>query len=129
MIVFCDKLVDLEPRYDSAKSFYGKATIAFNPNKVELISYTTRICNYSETTKMLQFNPSFQNSRTTRRHVWEFIHFVEDECGAYNLTGVCQRIMRRHKIKSFRQFCDEIEYVDLARNVFKKVGDQYSIGI
>ena len=60
---------ELETRYDSRKSFYGKATLRMDGNKLVLISYSTKVATI-EDGKAVVFGT---HSPTTLRHIKEFL--------------------------------------------------------
>lgn len=59
----------LEIKYDSAISFYGKATVSLNENILTLKSYNTVVA------KIIKNKPLVENtySQTTLRHIKEFL--------------------------------------------------------
>lgn len=67
---------ELKPRYDSAKSFYGKAKIVRQKDHVSLYSYKTLVA-------MIEFddsgfrayitNDEYLLTKTTMRHIKEFL--------------------------------------------------------
>lgn len=61
---------ELTTRYDSCKSFYGKAQIEDEGDEVKLYSYGTLAATYNKKTR----EPTVYNlcSQTTTRHVKEF---------------------------------------------------------
>lgn len=62
---------DLKPIYDNAKSFYNKAVITRDLNKIILTSYSTEVCYIN-----LQENKPYilnTQSQTTIRHIKEFL--------------------------------------------------------
>lgn len=64
-------ITELQARFDSRKSFYGKAQIEYNNGEANLLSYGT-LC---ATVKagVLSLTDSWNYSQTTRRHVNEFV--------------------------------------------------------
>lgn len=65
------KIYELSARYDSRKSFYGKARIIENGGNIILQSYNTEVCGIDE-------NGGFHRywngeSATTMRHINEFL--------------------------------------------------------
>jgi hypothetical protein len=67
---------DLEPRYDSRKSFYGKAKIEADYPVVKLWSYSTNVATITfngqpEDSGTLQVFGTYSN--TTLRHIKEFM--------------------------------------------------------
>ena len=72
-------IFDLNTRFDSRKSFYGKAKVVEDGNTITLLSYNqeaARIVN-GKLEKLYAWN----YSATTRRHCWEFVKQfgVEDQ--------------------------------------------------
>ena len=64
---------NLEPRYDSRKSFYGKAVVKTEDEKVfTLYSYNTKVCEIDNDTVRL-YNVANLFSSTTLRHIKEFL--------------------------------------------------------
>ena len=64
-------IMELCPYYDSAKSFYGKATVVEIENDVFLVSYDTVVAFFNRETKIAQVVDTF--SQTTLRHIKEFL--------------------------------------------------------
>ena len=73
-------LCELAARFDSRKSFYGKAQVAQDENESTLYSYNTQVAKVDKT-GMLTLFPAWNYSQTTRRHVREFVKQfnVEDQ--------------------------------------------------
>lgn len=73
-------LCELAARFDSRKSFYGKAQVAQDENDSILYSYNTKVAQVDKTGKLTLF-PVWNYSLTTRRHVREFVKQfnVEDQ--------------------------------------------------
>ena len=72
-----EKIVELTPRFDSAKSFYGKAKVMTkeydNFTAYILISYTTEVASYEVYKNgftVCMINGKY--SQTTTRHIKEF---------------------------------------------------------
>ena len=65
------KIFELSPRYDSRKSFYGKAHVIEQPDgTLQLMSYETIVC---ELTPSNVFRMIWDGrSQTTSRHIKEF---------------------------------------------------------
>lgn len=64
-------MYELSARYDSRKSFYGKAKVMVNENVETLFSYDTEVAKIASGTLFIR--SGFWNySQTTRRHVKEF---------------------------------------------------------
>jgi hypothetical protein len=60
---------DLEPRYDSRKSFYGKARVEKDKGKLTLFSYNTRVAEIENGKPIVHG----KYSSTTLRHIKEFL--------------------------------------------------------
>ena len=60
---------ELTPRYDSAKSFYGKAWVEEEADEISLISYSTKVA-IIKNGKVAVFGTY---SNTTLRHIKEFL--------------------------------------------------------
>lgn len=73
-------LCELAARFDSRKSFYGKAQVAQDENESTLYSYNTQVAKVDKNGKLTLF-PAWNYSQTTRRHVREFVKQfnVEDQ--------------------------------------------------
>jgi hypothetical protein len=70
-------IYNLESRYDSRASFYGKAKVIDFGTKLSLISYNTEVAVYDKETRELEIKASeYSNqgkySQTTSRHIREF---------------------------------------------------------
>ena len=65
-------LCELAARFDSRKSFYGKAQVAQDENDSILYSYNTQVAKVDKNGKLTLF-PAWNYSQTTRRHVNEFV--------------------------------------------------------
>lgn len=68
-------IYELFPRYDTRKSFYGKAHIIETSKTIKLKSYDTIILQYSKQTKTIKFlcRDPWAFSQTTNRHINEFL--------------------------------------------------------
>jgi hypothetical protein len=64
-------IYELETRYDSRKSFYGKAKVEVTSDRITLISYTTKVAFINKTNNTCTLNGVY--SRTTIRHIKEFL--------------------------------------------------------
>lgn len=68
-------LYELQPQFDSRKSFYGKANVYKKGNKLVLISYATEVAeinpNADENQPKIKINGWY--SYTTARHINEFL--------------------------------------------------------
>lgn len=70
-------LVELEPVYDSRKSFYGKAQVMIKKDKLELYSYSTLVAEIErEDNKCKVFldGEGGLYSPTTLRHIKDFLY-------------------------------------------------------
>jgi len=68
------KSYELEPKHDSAKSFYRKARVEFLPDGDEiLISYETPVALWVKFDNTMVLQHVAQYSATTLRHVKEFL--------------------------------------------------------
>lgn len=103
-----DKFFNLEPRYDGKKSFYGKAIVVItnNDKTLELWSYETRVATFNYTTYQLELSGAY--SMTTKRHIREFMHLLEDQYGCHGMFRVIEEISKTNKIRSFREFLDRV---------------------
>lgn len=73
----------LEPKRDRAKSFYKKAKLEREKNKIRLVSYNTNILEYDTLIKEITFLTTNENhfTQTTIRHIKEFLYqFTEYVC-------------------------------------------------
>lgn len=62
----------LETRYDSRKSFYGKAVVAVRDGYTELLSYGTLVARIYDG-NLVKLYPAWDASQTTLRHVKEYL--------------------------------------------------------
>lgn len=71
----------LEPKRDNALSFYKKAKLERDNNKIRLVSYNTNILEYDTLTKELTFLTTNENhfTQTTNRHIKEFLYQFTDK--------------------------------------------------
>lgn len=60
----------LEPRYDSRKSFYGKAKTYKTDKGIELLSYGTKVAEIKNSGEVIIYG---FYSQTTTRHIKEFL--------------------------------------------------------
>jgi hypothetical protein len=65
------RIYELSARYDSRKSFYGKAHVIENSGKLILKSYDTEVCGIDENGVFHRYWSG--ESSTTMRHINEFI--------------------------------------------------------
>lgn len=72
---------ELTPRYDSRKSFYGKAHIKETPKFYTLISYDTEILKLNKETQELTFlcRSEWAFTQTTNRHINDFLKQYTNE--------------------------------------------------
>ena len=97
----------LEPRYDSRKSFYGKAIVKQKNGIIVLQSYETDVATFNpESGKMTLCANSWAYSMTTRRHVWEFMRQI-DEANKTHLCDFYSAWMMQKSKRSFAGFCRE----------------------
>lgn len=61
---------ELQARFDSRKSFYGKAHVEEEGNTKTLLSYCTKVARVTD--GKLELLPMWNCSMTTRRHCAEF---------------------------------------------------------
>jgi len=67
-----ETITNLNPQFDSRKSFYKKARVKTEDNKIILISYNTEVIIIENNKPFL--NPNYTNiSNTTLRHIKEFL--------------------------------------------------------
>lgn len=64
---------ELEPIFDSRKSFYGKAKVEITDTAVTLYSYAVKVAEIDRETWELKLFPQWKHSATTLRHVKEFL--------------------------------------------------------
>jgi hypothetical protein len=97
----------LEPRYDSRKSFYGKAIVKQKNGIIVLQSYETDVAAFNpESGKMTLCAYASAYSRTTCRHVWEFMRQI-DEANKTHLCDFYSNWMMQKSKRSFAGFCRE----------------------
>ena len=65
-------LFELTPKFDSRKSFYGKAKISFEGDRRLLISYGTPVA-FIEPDRPPVMLDGWDSTQTTLRHVKEFL--------------------------------------------------------
>lgn len=72
----------LEPKKDKRKSFYKKAKIYRDNNKIKLVSYYTDILEYDTNTKEITFLTHNEDhfTQTTIRHIKEFLYQFTEVC-------------------------------------------------
>lgn len=66
-------IADLHPKFDSRKSFYGKAKAEITDTAVTLYSYNTKVAEIDRETWALTLLSPWDHSATTLRHVKEFM--------------------------------------------------------
>ena len=87
-------IYELQARYDSRLSFYGKAKVIETKKYLRLISYGTHVATWNKETKTLtihrnyEYAPHGKYSQTTSRHIREFarqrgMYLTEVEVGQY----------------------------------------------
>ena len=65
-------LFELTPKFDSRKSFYGKAKISFEGDRRLLLSYGTPVA-FIEPDRLPVMLDGWDSTQTTLRHVREFL--------------------------------------------------------
>ena len=65
-------LFELTPKFDSRKSFYGKAKISFEGDRRLLLSYGTSVA-FIEPDRQPVMLDGWDSTQTTLRHVKEFL--------------------------------------------------------
>lgn len=103
-------MFELKVRYQNQKSFYGKAICFNREGWLYLRSYESEVCRYHPYLGVVEFLEDANYSPTTRRHVWEFLHLLNDE---YSLAmnevfKAYQKISYIIKSKSFAGFLREV---------------------
>ena len=68
---------ELKPKFDSRKSFYGKATVDDEGGAKTLYSYNTPVARVTD--GKLELLPKWNYSQTTRRHVADFVRQMDVE--------------------------------------------------
>ena len=66
-------VTDLEPMYDAARSFYGKAQVATKGSNLELLSYGRPVASLDKIGDELTLSQDWAASATTLRHTKEFL--------------------------------------------------------
>ena len=66
-------MYELQPRFDSRQSFYGKATVTVIDTVLVLRSYETPVVVIATETNDIALLPRWNSSATTLRHVKEFL--------------------------------------------------------
>ena len=89
---------ELSPKYDRAKSFYGKAVVVEEYNSVSLISYNSCICQISKVgcddvrVKIYNVTDYYGNSltfsNTSLRHLKEFL--LQNGLRAESKSQICK---------------------------------------
>lgn len=75
-------LFELTPKFDSRKSFYGKAKISFEGDRRLLLSYDTPVA-FIEPDRLPVMLDGWDSTQTTLRHVKEFLK--QNDCTAETL--------------------------------------------
>ena len=114
-----DKFFNLEPRYDVRKSFYGKAIVVITDNDktLELWSYETRVATFDIENYTVTLTGAY--SMTTKRHIAEFLHLLEDQYGCHGMFKAIETVCKAHKLRSFRAFLDEVEELNFMFNSYR----------
>lgn len=63
-------ILPLAPKFESVKSYYGKAEVLYSGSVSTLISYSTEVAEFNWHTGVLKINGEY--SVTTLRHIREF---------------------------------------------------------
>lgn len=103
-------MFELQPKVHNQKSFYGKAKCFHRDGWLYLQSYASEVCRYHPDLGVVEFLERANESNTTRRHVWEFLHLLNDN---YSLVGgqlmtVYVRISSFVRSKSLAGFLREV---------------------
>ena len=104
-------MFDLIPKYHNQKSFYGKAKCFHRDGWLYLQSYESEVCRYHPDLGIVEFLERANESNTTRRHVWEFLHLLDDNYSHVmneELMRVYVKISYFIKSKSFAGFLREV---------------------
>ena len=75
-------LFELTPKFDSRKSFYGKAKISFEGDRRLLLSYDTPVA-FIEPDRLPVMLDGWDSTQTTLRHAREFLK--QNDCTAETL--------------------------------------------
>ena len=67
------KRYELKPNFDGAKSFYKKAYVYEQDGNLFLVSYNSCVAKLTKAGRLILW-PLFNCSKTTARHVWDFVN-------------------------------------------------------
>lgn len=84
-------IAELLPQYDTAKSFYNKATLHFDNDEIKLISYTTHVATFNIYSKEIKIFGLYSN--TTLRHIKEFIYQMTEGTPQRPVLKLTQKII------------------------------------
>lgn len=104
-------MFELQPKYHNQKSFYGKAKCFNRDGWLYLQSYESEVCRYHPTLGIVEFLDDSNYSPTTRKHVWEFLHLLDDNYSHVmneNLMTVYNLISKIVRSRSFSGFLREV---------------------
>ena len=109
----CNARKELKPLNTCQKSFYKKAWVIETEDGMiqALISYTSIIAIFNHETEVLT-NVDSKSSPTTMRHYNEFLI----QCG---VDKAIRRIYECEKFKSFVEFKNRIEQIDMKNEKYK----------
>jgi hypothetical protein len=96
------KISELYPRFDRCKSFYGKALIKEDGERIILQSYESDVAFYHKDRNSVAFGEDADYSNTTLRHVREFLRYIDAE---YKRDSIQQltNVQNHEKHKSFKK--------------------------
>lgn len=109
----CNVRKELKPLNTRKKSFYKKAWVIETEDGMiqALVSYTSIIAIFNHETEVLT-NVDSKSSPTTMRHYNEFL----TQCG---VDKAIRRIYECEKFKSFVEFKNRIEQIDMKNEKYK----------
>lgn len=110
------KFYELTPRYDSRQSFYGKAHIVEDDDLIQLQSYETIVVDFNRETLMVELSGEY--SRTTSRHIAEFLHWLGDHYIDHNVWEAVRTIQEEQKIRSFAEFLRRVRWMDFTFGLY-----------
>ena len=116
-------MFELKVRYQNQKSFYGKAVCLFRVDYFILKSYNSEVIRFNPYNGKIEFLEDANYSATTRRHVWEYLHLLNDMYGV-DLMNYYASICKSLKVKSFAGFLRVVKSVETARHVCILKDDQ-----
>lgn len=109
-------MFELKVRHQNQKSFYGKAIVLFRGDCLILKSYNSEVIRFNPDNGKIEFLEDSNYSATTRKHVWEYLHFLNDTHGV-DLMDYYASICKSLKVKSFAGFLRVVKAVETARRV------------